>query len=186
VLEIELKARVADLGEVERTVAGFARFVRRFDKLDSYWHGPDWRFARGTKGFRIRSDEGSSIVTFKRKRNEGGIEINDETEFEVSDREAFLTLVRRVGCEPFYEKRKTGTHYEFEGFIIELVSVQGLGDFIEIERVIPGDEDPAMVAMIQGELKAVLARSGVPESSIEGRSYSELILGQQPRDPAPP
>lgn len=185
-LEIELKARVDDLGEVERKVALFARFVRRFDKLDSYWHGPDWRFARGTKGFRIRSDDGASIVTFKRKRNEGGIEINDETEFQVSDREAFLALVRRIGCEPFYEKRKAGAHYEFEGFTIELVSVPGLGDFIEIERVIPGDEDPSLVAMIQGELKAVLARSGVPESSIEGRSYSELILGQQSRDPAWP
>jgi adenylate cyclase class 2 len=176
VTEIELKARIADPKAVEARVAAFARFVRAFDKLDSYWHGPDWRFSRGTKGFRLRCDAGKAIITYKLKRNEGGIEINKETEFEVSDKEAFKGLIERVGCEAFYEKRKTGVMYDFEGYTIEIAEVGGVGAFLEIERVLD-TEDPGVIAIVQGELKALLVRSGVPESDIEGRSYAELILG---------
>ncbi|HPE36740.1 MAG TPA: class IV adenylate cyclase [Spirochaetales bacterium] len=175
-LEIELKARLRDPAAVEERLRAFARFVRAFDKLDSYWHGPDWRFARGTKGFRVRSDGDASVVTFKVKRNEAGIEINRETEFEVSDQAAFVALIERIGCEPFYRKRKTGTLYEHDGFSIELVEVAGLGHFLEIEKLLDSD-DPALMAITMGGLKAVLAKAGVPESDIEGRSYSELILG---------
>ncbi|TFG83548.1 MAG: class IV adenylate cyclase [Spirochaetales bacterium] len=174
--EIELKARLGDPEETERLVATFARFVRRVDKLDSYWHGPDWRFARGTKGFRLRSDRDDSIVTFKVRRNEGGIEINQETEFSVSDPAAFIGLVERIGCEPFFKKRKTGAMYEHDGFTIELLEVAGLGHFIEIEKVLSSD-DPTEIAIVQGGLKSILIKAGLHESDIEGRRYSELILG---------
>ena len=175
-IEIELKARLHNPEKVRAKVEGFADYVREFDKMDAYWHGPEWRFARGTKGFRLRADGEKSIVTFKAKRNEGGIEINRETEFEVSDPDAFTSLVERIGCEPFYRKHKTGRAYDYDGFTIELVQVEGLGDFIEVEKLLDND-DPETVAVVLGSLKGILARAGVPESDIEGRGYSELILG---------
>lgn len=177
-IEVELKARVDDLASVEARVAAFARFERDVSKCDEYWHGPDWRFVRGTKGFRLRRDAGKAIVTFKQKRNEGGIEINKETEFEVSDAAAFEALVARIGCEPFYRKRKDGKAYEYDGATIELVSIEGIGSFIEIERLAETD-DPAELALAQGAIRAILGMAGVPESDIEGRSYSELLLGPQ-------
>jgi len=79
-MEIELKARVRDKAAVQKRVESFARFLRDFDKSDEYWHGPDWRFARGTKGFRLRKDGEKALVTFKQKRNDGGIEINREAQ----------------------------------------------------------------------------------------------------------
>lgn len=175
-IEIELKARLHNPEKVRAKVEGFADYVREFDKMDAYWHGPEWRFARGTKGFRLRADGEKSIVTFKAKRNEGGIEINRETEFEVSDPDAFTSLVERIGCEPFYRKHKTGRAYDYDGFTIELVQVEGLGNFIEVEKLLDND-DPETVAVVLGGLKGILARAGVPESDIEGRGYSELILG---------
>lgn len=174
--EMELKAHVQEPEKVRERVAGFATYVRDFDKSDSYWHGPQWRFARGTKGFRLRSDGQRCIVTFKVKRNEGGIEINQETEFDVSDPQGFTALVERIGCEPFYRKHKIGSAYTYDGFTIELVRVEGLGDFIEIEKLLDSD-DPELVAVILGGLKSILARAGVRESDIEGRGYSELLLG---------
>lgn len=174
-LEVELKARLQDPVATEGRVRLFAKRVREFDKADSYWHGPEWRIARGTKGFRLREDGGRNIVTYKTKRNEGGIEINRETEFEVSDPAAFIGFLERIGCEPFYEKRKKGVAYERDGYLIELVEVAGLGHFIEIERLLPGD-DPEAIALALGGLKETLAMAGVPEADIEGRSYSELIV----------
>ncbi len=174
-MEIELKAHVRNMSEVERQVASFATWMREFDKFDSYWHGPDWRFVRGTKGFRVRSDDGKTIVNFKTKHNDSGIEINRETEFEVSDRATFLALIERIGCEPFYEKRKKGVAYEYDGFLIELLQVEGLGHFIEIEQILESD-DPAGIALAQGGLRSILNRAGVAETEIEARSYSELII----------
>lgn len=174
-IEVELKARLRDPEATKQTVAGFAAYQRDFVKEDAYWHGPEWRQARGTKGFRLRSDNGEYVVTYKTKRNEGGIEINKETEFSVSDPDAFTGLLSRIGCEPFYRKRKSGSSWKHGDFLIELIEVAGLGHFIEIELLME-TEDQVSLALALGGLKETLARCGVPESDIEGRTYSELLL----------
>jgi adenylate cyclase class 2 len=174
-IEVELKAWIGDPVEIEKRVAKFARFVRRFERADSYWHGADWRLNRGQRGFRVRSDGERNIVTFKARRTEGGIEINDEREFEISDLDTFNSFVKRIGCEPFFQKRKIGVAYEVDGVMIEITDVQGLGNFIEIEALIKTD-DPHDVAVAQGLVKTMLAKAGVSAASIESRKYSELIL----------
>lgn len=175
-IEIELKARLDDPRTVEANVASFARHLRAVDKIDEYWHGQGWHEARGTKGFRLRKDYGISIVTFKQKNYVEGMEVNEETEFEVSDPTAFNALVRRLDCEPYYSKRKIGTAYEYEGCTIELVLVEGLGSFIEIERLIE-DDAPAVIAGAKSLVRSILSKAGVCADAIEPRSYSTLILG---------
>lgn len=180
-IEVELKAHLKDPAATEARVASFAAFVCKFDKFDAYWHGPDWRLSRGTKGFRVRSEDGTTVVTFKTKRSDGGIEINREREFTVSDPEALEEFFHRLGCEPFFTKRKRGSRYEVgvEGrdrpITIEILELEGLGPFIEIEALLD-NESPAEVALAQGEIKGVLARAGVGEGQIESRFYSELLL----------
>ncbi len=189
-IEVELKAHLADRAAVEARVASFAVLEGGVDKLDSYWHGPDWRLNRGTRGFRARAEEGGTVVTFKNKRSEGGIEINLESEFSVSDPEAFAEFALRIGCEPFYAKRKRGTRYRVEpceapaggpapscegAATIEIIEVEGLGDFIEIEILLK-EEDPAAIALAQGEIRGLLSRSGVSESDIEPKYYSALLI----------
>jgi adenylate cyclase, class 2 len=196
VIEVELKAHLRDRAAALATVASFARPAGKVDKRDAYWHGSDWRLNRGTRGFRLRSERagegGSSVVTYKTKRAEGGIEINREREFEVSDSGAFVEFALRLGCEPFFNKRKTGYAFKVGGrearpsetkpgeawleeATIEIIEVAGLGDFIEIE-VLLEDEDPGRIALAQGEVRALLARSGVSEADIESRFYSELLI----------
>ena len=190
-IEVELKARVADRAAVEARVSSFAVLEGPVDKLDAYWHGPDWRLARGKKGFRIRAEEGKSVVTFKTKSGEGGIEINRESEFGISDPVVFVEFALRLGCEPFFSKRKRGTRYLVDpcerggpgapeaacrgAATIEIVEVEGLGDFIEIEILLP-EEEPAAIALAQGEIRGLLARSGLGAEAIEPRYYSELLM----------
>lgn len=179
-IEVELKARVADPAAVEARVASFARLVGDFEKLDAYWHGPDWRLQRGAKGFRLRAEGGTTTVTFKSKRCEGGMEINREREFEVSEPGAFVEFIERLGCEPFYRKRKVGRRYELDRgagltpIAIELVEVEGLGRFIEIEALLE-DEEPAALALAQGEIRGALSRAGLGAEDLEPRYYSELL-----------
>ena len=180
-IEVELKAHAGDLACVQRNIAAFAQYVCDFDKQDAYWHGPEWRVARGTKGFRMRKEAGETLITFKTKRCQGGIEINRESEFSVSDPEAFTELILRLGCEPFYNKRKTGKRYTYleageqRPFTIEAFELEGLGPFIEIEALLDSEE-PERVALVQGELRSLLSRSGVEASAIESRYYSELLM----------
>ncbi|MBN2874794.1 MAG: class IV adenylate cyclase [Spirochaetales bacterium] len=178
--EVELKARVDNLVDVERRLSTFATFVRSVDKTDEYWHGPGWRSERGTKGFRLRRDGKRSVVTLKSKSVSEGIETNLETEFEVSDANAFRALVKRLSCEPYYSKQKTGVTYEYDSCTIELVSVDGLGSFIEIECLLQSN-DSFLVRDAKARLRSILAKSGVSESSIEERGYAELILGDSQR-----
>jgi len=175
-MEIELKARLDNPAAVEACVVSFARYVRTFDKSDEYWHGRGWRDARGTKGFRLRKDNGTSVVTFKQKTCLDGMEVNKETEFEVSDAEAFYALVLRLDCEPYYRKRKHGTAYEYQGCTIELLEVDGLGHFIEIERLIESN-DNVEVAKAKELVRSILAKAGVSDEQIEARTYSAMISG---------
>jgi predicted adenylyl cyclase CyaB len=182
VIEVELKAHVRDRAAVLAAVSSFALAEGEVDKSDEYWHGPDWRLHRGAKGFRVRTEGDASVVTFKTKRSEGGIEINREREFSISDAEAFTEFVERLGCEPFYQKRKHGRKFRAGGSAsdpdtatIEILEVVGLGDFIEIEILLP-NEEPAAIALAQGEIRSLLARSGVREEDIESRFYSELLI----------
>lgn len=179
-IEVELKARVADRAAVEARLREFATYLGDFDKSDAYWHGPDWRINRGTRGFRVRSEGGSVVVTFKNKRSEGGIEINREREFSIADREAFEEFIERLGCEPFFEKRKIGSRWSWRGkgsasLTLELLEIPGLGLFLEIEALV-AEEDPAAIALARGEISALLSRAGLDEADIEPRYYSELLL----------
>lgn len=174
--EVELKARLASPAETEERVKRFARFVRQVDKSDQYWHGPDWRSSPGTRGFRLRHDGDRCIVTFKTKRLDAGIETNTETEFEVSAPDAFNALVARIGCEPYYTKRKTGTMWEYDGCTIELVTIEPIGHFIEIESLVDSDA-PDVLALERDRILSVLGLAGVPASAMEARTYSEMLLG---------
>jgi len=217
-IEVELKARLGDREAVQTRVAAFARYSGPVDKHDSYWHEPDWRRARGAKGFRVRDEGGASVVTFKTKRVEAGVEVNLEREFGVSDPDIFVEFCRRLGCEPFYTKRKRGSRYVFDppspavgppagGFpaeptgsrtgtrsgesaaaysrpaTIEIIEVEGLGDFIEIEILLEAEE-PAALAGAQAELRGLLERAGVGASEIESRFYSELLIAAGKIPPA--
>jgi adenylate cyclase, class 2 len=189
-VEVELKARIRDRTAVLAAVSSFARALGPVDKFDEYWHEPGWRENRGARGFRIRGEGESTLVTLKEKRREGGIEANRELEFGVSDRAAFVELIKSLGCEPYYSKRKRGEAFTTlvgaEGSgpsagaaataaTIEVFEVLGLGDFIEIEILVP-EGDAGAVDWASRELRGLLSRSGVPESDLEPRFYSELLM----------
>ena len=179
-IEVELKARVVDAEAVRAKLKAFAVYKYDFDKRDAYWHGPEWRINRGTRGFRVRSEGESVTVTFKNKRSEGGIEINREREFAITDREIFTEFIERLGCEPFFEKRKIGSRWEWSSgadspIVLELLEVPGLGLFLEIEALV-ADEEPAAIALARGEIVTLLERAGLDESDIEPRYYSELLM----------
>ncbi len=176
-LEIELKAVVRDWSGVESLLEGFMGFAGEIDKKDEYWSLPMASSFMPAAGFRLRlrTEPGKATVTFKEKTYTDNIEVNKEVEFGILDAEAFRNFLDKMSARLLYRKRKTGKAWAGEGGIVaELVRVEGLGDYLEVEIV--KEEDAEIdVEAIKKSLVEVLERCGLPASAIEARPYSQLL-----------
>jgi predicted adenylyl cyclase CyaB len=178
--EIELKAHVSDPEAVRRCLSGFMEFQGDFDKRDEYWSvGLAAKASSGRQfSFRLRSEPERNTVTYKEKTYRDRMEVNEEIEFVLGDRESFLAFLSKMGARPLYSKRKKGSLWRGkDGLQAELVQVEGLGYFLEVEIMM--EQSPGWaLEEIREKLTEVLRRCGLDERSIEGRPYSQL-LGQQ-------
>lgn len=170
--EVELKAHLENAAETEARVRSFAAPAGSFDRSDLYF-----RTASSTTeyaDFRLRTDGPDALVTFKRKTVADGLETNDEREFSVSDPAAFLALAERIGCRVSARKHKHGRTYRFDALTIEIAEVDGLGHFIEIEKLLEAPDAEALERAGR-EIRSVLCRAGVGEDRIEPENYIDLL-----------
>ncbi len=176
--EIEIKARVNDREKTEKAIRDFATFERSVVKRDVYWGGR----GAGTQGFmkvRIRDEGHDAIVTYKRKELRNETEVNDEREFEVSDRAAFEALLADLSFAPYAKKDKETLAFSWitpEGtpVTIELSLVTGLGWFCELE-VLEDSPSEASIARARAALWETLAKIGLAETDLEPRFYTEML-----------
>ncbi len=174
-IEVEVKAWVEDPAALERVLSARFPFVGTFRKEDVYFRLPG-----ASSEFRLRRAEGESVVTAKEKSIDSGVEVNVETEFTVSDAEAFERFARAIGAEPFVRKTKVGRAYGAEAVRIELSEVARLGTFIEIEKLI--DEGRAAEASAaRSELLDLLASLGVGLEKVERRYYIDMLMERDRR-----
>lgn len=175
--EVELKAWVDDPQAVRRRLDEACSYRRDFDKRDRYFKAPSCAAAAGwvPKQFRLRRDEESLVCTYKHKRVEDGVEINLEREFDVSDEEAFVGLVERLGCTPFVDKHKRGSLWDYHGLNVELSEVDRLGVFLEIERLVPDGAAAEEQDRAGREVREALVFFGVDPARIEERPYTRML-----------
>jgi adenylate cyclase class 2 len=187
-VEIELKAWADSPERIKAALSSFAEYGGEFLKDDEYWFSlspPAAGTAIPLSGIRIRQEQDTppkgttrqiTWVTYKAKEVREGIEINQEREFEVSDKAAFEELLVRLGLERGIAKKKTGWTWKYEGITAELCQVDRLGWFAELE-IIAGDDKEATVAAARRRLLELLGRIGIGEDKIETRYYTEMLLG---------
>ena len=173
--EVELKAWIDDWDAVKARLHEECLFIRDFRKADRY-------FSRSGEperetSFRVRLDNGGAIVTFKDKSLRDRMEYNQEREFTVDDAEAFVELVERTGCRQYASKVKEGLEFRYGGLTVELVRVEELGEFVEIE-VMEESGRAELHKRAAARIRAFLDLIGIDPSRIEQRSYVSL-LGRQ-------
>lgn len=184
-LEIEIKAWVRNprRTEVHLAEAG-ATFERDYRKEDRYFRFTE-RDSLGRRvlkqDVRIRIDGTKTFVTYKDKRLEKDLEINNEREFEVSDPRLMSDLFLRLGAENLIEKVKIGTAWRWNGLLIEVSEVLGLGHFIEIERVLPLPDDSSegeqelSIRESESMINQLFARLEIPANDREIRTYTSML-----------
>ncbi|MDR1058916.1 MAG: CYTH domain-containing protein [Treponema sp.] len=193
--EIEVKAWVTDRETLRRRLSSLGEYAGEYEKEDAYWFprsGAAGAFSSGAfpAGVRVRKETRTGpggrkrriiLVTRKDKEVREGIEVNDEREFRVSGAGAFEDFLSRLGLVPVKKKRKRGWSWKAEGITAELSLVEGLGWFIELEIMEAGGDENTVKAA-RGRLLAFLAKTGIPESAIETRYYTEMLEQREKQD----
>ena len=198
VTEIELKAHVRDSEALRLLLSEKAEYLGSFEKDDMYWipdaiklNNTDSKaLTLPTSGLRVRKEkrvlpggnvEFSVIASYKTKELRDGIEVNDEREFEVRPVSGtqqgpveFEEFLGRVGLKTGFAKKKRGWAFSHDGITAELVDVEGLGYFVELE-ILTDDRREENIAGARKRLLDFLDSLGIERAAIESRFYSEML-----------
>ncbi|MEE8168672.1 MAG: class IV adenylate cyclase [Candidatus Hydrothermarchaeales archaeon] len=168
-LEIEVKARLRDTEALKNKLKEMgAKFVKSSTQEDVYFEHPSRDFASSDEALRLRKQERRITLTYKGPRIDRITKTREEHKVEVSDETEAREILERIGFRGVYEVKKQRDYYELGDFKVMLDKVEGLGDYIEVEKH-KGDYDPQ-------EIINFLKGLGVSEKDMERRSYLELLL----------
>lgn len=132
--EIETKIKIHDIDDLRKKIilAG-GIFLSKEKESDEHFDFSDFRLEKEQKVLRIRN---KNIVTFKQgKKEHNGKKIANETEFKISDYDAFTLLLFNLGMQPGYYKEKIRETFKLHGCSVT-IDILPFGNYLEIE----GDE----------------------------------------------
>ncbi|HRS92345.1 MAG TPA: class IV adenylate cyclase [Methanolinea sp.] len=168
-LEVELKARVDDLGAVrERLHTMRAVFECAVTERDLYLNSPARDFAKTDEALRLREAGGHYTLTYKGSRKTGHpLKAREEIICGIESGETMEKILVALGFRPVAEVRKRREYYHVRDATVTLDSVEGLGEFVEIEL----DSHAGVPASYLIDLAASLGVTGKPIQD----SYLELL-----------
>lgn len=170
--EIELKAHAS--ASMKSRIDSIYGKGREVHKADHYFRRP----GEEIQAMRIRSYNGIIEMTCKKTMHDDLGENNYEYEFQSpSDQlDAAVRFFHALGLEDFFIKKKDGWEWYSDGAHIELLEVNDLGYFLEIEMLLPFDASAEDAERAGMEIHRILSECGGSEDDIESRSYREMIL----------
>lgn len=139
-IELEAKMKVPDLAAVrERLRAAGATMTTRVLEMNTFLDTSEGTLLKRDSGLRLRhtrdlaSGDQRNQLTYKGPQESGQLKRREEIEVSVSDADALLVLLGRIGYTPdlSFEKRRETWH--LDGCTIELDELPELGTFVEIE-----------------------------------------------------
>lgn len=171
-IEVEVKCRVSDFSGLEEQLRHRCGTPAQYDKQDLYFAAAG---QPENPCFRLRSSGNRLEVTCKEKQCRDGFEQNLEYEFAVSDAAQFSGFAAHLGYRPVITKRKQGLRFQADGVSFELSHVEGLGDYLEIEILLPDDASEAQIDAARVRLRRLLGELGFSDADIEPRYYTDLL-----------
>ncbi|MBN2487922.1 MAG: class IV adenylate cyclase [Methanosarcinaceae archaeon] len=169
-IEVEVKAR-ADHRKIKKLLEGMGAQAIGIEKHhDTYYNAPHRDFAKTDEALRIRLRNGEAVLTYKGKKLDSVSKTRNEFETPV-DGENARSILLELGFVETAVVKKTREVFEFDDLTIDLDSVDGLGEFIEVEIVADSDVDHH-----RARLFGFLAKLGIREDESIRRSYMELLM----------
>lgn len=185
--EIELKAHVLN---VEKTLL----LIRETQGISNeiYQEKKDVYFARNnelpilrtrliTQGDGKSALTSTTVITVKEKNTTNGIEDNHEMEINTDSGkfETTIEMFQSLGYKIAIKKEKKGYSFILKRFEkdlhIELIEVNPLGWFIEMEFCIPDNVDDKSKGYLKNNLLEALKLFNIDKGQIENKYYIELL-----------
>lgn len=86
--------------------------------------------------FRVRKTDKTCYITYKKQHFKGKLWIySDEYETKIEDYDTIKNIISLLGLEPLITVHNKRKIYKYKNYEIELEDVEGLGIFIEVERM---------------------------------------------------
>lgn len=177
-LEAECKFVVSDLEAVRTKLENMnALFQRTEEHRDTYLRHPSRDFRQSKEALRIREVNGMPWVTYKGPKLSGPIKIRPEIELPlVPDTvEEWLRIWNSLGFQIAATVEKSRDVYSVQlnerALTVTLDTVQNLGTFAEIERILDSETE---IQNAQKDIMRLASLLGLTE--IETRSYLGLLL----------
>jgi len=168
-LEVEVKYR-ANLGKVRERVLALGFSPRGVsEEVDTYFQHPCRDFAATDEALRVRVSGRSAVLTYKGPRVGAGAKTR--VEVSTSAEPSVVELLERLGFVKVAVVKKRREYYEGLGVLVSLDEVEGLGEFVEIEKVVAREED---IGGAVEELRRIASLLGLVEEVRE--TYLELVL----------
>lgn len=166
-INLEIKVRVEDLGEVRRrALAAGAVASGTLRQTDTFYAAP-----RGLLKLRVLADGPAELIAYERPRTAGS-RISDYAVCPVADPARMQEVLARSHAT-LVAVRKTRELLMLGGTRIHLDRVEGLGTFVELETEGNSRDEAAMRA----EHDRVIDALGLDRSRFLAGSYGEMLKG---------
>jgi len=166
-MEIEIKCYCDDDEKIKKNLQEIgARFIEKRTESDIYFNHPSRNFGETDEALRLRTVNGKCLITYKGPKVSRITKARVEHETETEDFETMKNILLSLG---FFESgivKKERHIFSFGGIEISIDYVEGLGTFVEIEKIGELKDE------IEKELFDIAAKLGL--SKFERRSYLEL------------
>ena len=175
--EIELKYRVDDLEALLVALKSLGiELSEPFFQDDQAYAPAGWQFGDSKLGvsfLRLRTVQGRHYLTLKQPA--GSTQDCLEFETQVTDREAMHHAALHMGYRPTVRIAKTRRTATLEECSLCIDDVDGLGAFLELERMAP---DHADAQAIQADLAAFVGSLGIGATRTD-QTYDSLVHAAQ-------
>lgn len=171
-IEMELKALLKNKSQVMKKLEKCGcEWVLVGLQKDIIYERNDMQQIVHTPIFRIRKCGEKTILTLKVL--EGDFDTAEELELNISDEKIMDKMLQTIGFLPKIQIVKTRKITNYKGFNICIDEVEGLGDFIEVEKVSEKRDDKNI---IYEKIKKLLLELEVEEQDLRKEKYYEMLL----------
>ncbi len=172
--EVEIKAHLDDLTRIQSGLIQLgALYKKTFQQTDIYLQHPIRNFAQTDEALRIRYSEDKNYITYKGPKIDQTSKTREEIEIEFHEPDKLLKLLRKIGFTIVREVSKFRQIYALDEITICLDTINGLGNFIELEIDVSNENE---IIIAKNQLLLILDKLQIPSNKLERRSYLELLL----------
>lgn len=172
--EVEVKARVEDIGSIENWILELgAIFQKVIFQSDIYFQHPTRDFAQTDEALRIRITDNKNYLTYKGAKLDSTSKTREEFEIEVQEPLKLSEILTKIGLIPIKKVVKSRKSYLYKDITIFLDNVDELGFYIELEIAV---SDERQIPAARNRLFSLFKQLKIPPQNFERRSYLELLM----------